>query len=331
MEFALKPEATDSFEARMGEIGPWFHSYKFGESTYTGFYKHEGLSWDTTWCNSKSPPDVVARLRQAYGRRNLQPWKDLVAEAVSQTGLDPKRSAALDISSAGGRNSFILADLGFGKVVASEIREASHAQHKLIVNSIQDARYSAVTELVNDPTSADDSRFPDRYAGSEIDLACSFHLLYHLTNPAQHIINLHAITRRYALIFTKTHHQYALSWAGKRGWLPTIEQIDDPANAALGFGWTPSYWEVPRLARQAGFDLRWAGYLAPFEKNFPYFRRSPNYVLGRRLMEDVASRVLGTPVGFRRNLDKKYHGPFHVDPHYFMYVLEKSPRAPAYG
>lgn len=331
MEFAIKADMKETFESSMEGIAPWFHSYKFGDSIYTGYYKYEGLGWDETWCNSKSAPDRIARLRTAYERRDLQPWRNLIAHAVAQTGLDPSASTALDIASAGGRNSFILADLGFRKIIASEIRRSSHAQHKLILGAIRDEKYAIATETVNDPVSADDPRFPARYESAGVDLACSFQLLYHLTNPAQHLINLHAITRRFAVIFTKTHHQYAAPKAGKYGWLPTIESIEDAANAAFGFGWTPDFWEVPRLAKQVGFDLRWIGYPTPFEVNFPYFRRPPGYVLGRRFLEDCASLVLRKRVGYRRNLDSKYHGPFHVDPHYFMYVFEKSSRKLVYG
>ena len=331
MEFLLKASEREKFESSMEQVGRWFHSYKFGEDTYTGFYKHEGLTWDETWSNARSHPELINRLRTAYERRNLQPWRDLVAQAVLETGLKAEISTALDISSAAGRNSFILADLGFRKVISSEIRKDSHKQHKLILNAITDQKYSDATETIHDPVSADVPEFVDTYTSKGIDLACSFHLLYHLTNPAQHFLNLYEITRRFALIFTKTHHQYALPWAGKNGWIPTIEPYADPANAANGFGWTPNFWEVPRLAHQTGFDVRWTGYLAPFEINFAYFRRSSNYVLGRRFIEHVLSKLAHRPIGYRRNLNPEYHGPFHVDPHYFMFVLEKSDRKPEPG
>jgi len=274
MEFALKDDAREAFEDSMESVAPWFHSYRFGESIYTGYYRSEGLGWNETWCNSNSAPDRIARLRAAYERRDLQPWRTLIAQAVAQTGLAPAVSTALDISSAGGRNSFMLADLGFRKVIASEIRPSSHAQHKLILGAIRDDKYARMTETVNDPLSADDPGFPARYESAGVDLACSFGLLYHLANPAQHLINLHAITRRFVVMFTKVHHQFTIPWAGKRGWLPAIEPSDDAACAAFGLGWIPNFWEVSRLAQQVGFDLRWTGYPAPFEANFPYFRRS---------------------------------------------------------
>ncbi|HMB78689.1 MAG TPA: hypothetical protein VKI43_01425, partial [Vicinamibacterales bacterium] len=118
MEFALKDDAREAFEDSMESVAPWFHSYRFGESIYTGYYRSEGLGWNETWCNSNSAPDRIARLRAAYERRDLQPWRTLIAQAVAQTGLAPAVSTALDISSAGGRNSFMLADLGFRKVIA---------------------------------------------------------------------------------------------------------------------------------------------------------------------------------------------------------------------
>src|SRR5262249_6890977 len=144
-------DAKEVFEAEMEKVAPWFHSYKFGDAIYTGYYKYEGLGWDETWCNSKSAPDLIGRIRAAYERRDLRPWRNMIARAIEQTGLDPAASTALDISSAGGRNSFILADLGFRKVIASEIRPSSHMQHKLILNAIQDQRYEKITETVIDP------------------------------------------------------------------------------------------------------------------------------------------------------------------------------------
>ncbi len=331
MRFELKPDASTKFEDRLEALGDWFHSYSFGDSIFTGFYKAEGLSWGKTWCNSRSDPELIAALRGAYRRRDLGPWRDTLFSTLRRLEIDPAKSTALDISSASGRNSFFLSDYGFARVIASEIRENSHLQHRLILDSIVDRRYAERTTTINDTISADASDFPDRYASEDVDVVCSFGLLYHLVNPLQHLINLKRITRRYVLLFTKTQLEVSLGLHDRRGWMPTIESTDDIANAAFGFGWTPHFYEVARTAEQVGLRLIGIDYPAPFTVNFPYFRARPREVFFRRALEAAATRLLGRPVGHLKNQDRHYGGQFHLNPDYFMFAFEKQDREVRYG
>jgi SAM-dependent methyltransferase len=331
MRFDLKPELRPQFEDRLETLGDWFHSYAFGDSIYTGFYKAEGLYWGSTWCNSRSKPELIAALRAAYERRDLAPWRETVFSALKRCDIDPAKSSVLDLSSASGRNSFFLADYGFSRVIASEIRELSHRQHRLILDSITNEDYARRTTTINDSISADAAEFPDRYIGENIDVVCSFGLLYHLGNPMQHLINLRRIARRYVLIFTKTQLETGIGVNGRRGWMPTIEKTSDIANAAFGFGWTPHYFELPRAAEQVGLDLIGVDYPAPFAENFPYFRARPREIFLRRALESATSRLLGRPIGHVRNMDQQYGGRFHLNPGYFMYTFKTSDRGVRYG
>lgn len=331
MRFELKSSQRAEFEDRIGTFGDWYHSYSFGDSIYTGFYKLDGLSWGTTWCNSRSEPATIAALRAAYERRDLGPWRDTVFGALRRLDIDPAKSSVLDLSSASGRNSFFFCDYGFERVFASEIREGSHAQHKLILDSIVDESYARRTIAINDTKSADAADFADRYIGENIDVVCSFGLLYHLTNPMQHLINLKQIARRYVLLFTKTHLEVSLGLHGRRGWRPTIEPSADIANAAFGFGWTPHQMEVRNAAGQVGLRLVAIDYPEPFARNFPYFNARPREIFARRLVESAASRLLRRPVGHLRNLEPSYGARYHLNPNYFMYVFEKTDQEVRYG
>lgn len=168
MRFEIKHDRRAAFEEQLEQLGDWFHSYAFGDSIYTGFYKAEGLSWGQTWCNSRSDPALIAALRAAYERRDLAPWRDTMFAALKRLDLDPAVSTALDISSASGRNSFFLCDFGFKRVIASEIRENSHLQHRLILDSIVDGRYAERTAAIHDPVSADAPEFPERYKDESV-------------------------------------------------------------------------------------------------------------------------------------------------------------------
>lgn len=331
MRFELKPDKRAEFEDQIGRFGDWYHSYSFGDSIYTGFYKGHGLSWGTTWCNSRSAPETIAALRKAYEGRDLGPWRDTVFGALKRLDIDPTRSTILDLSSASGRNSFFFCDFGFQRVLASEIREGSHLQHKLILDAITDESYARRTITINDTKSADAADFAERYAGEDVDVVCSFGLLYHLTNPLQHLINLRRIARRYVLLYTKTHLEFGPGLHGRRGWRSTIEPSTDIANAAFGFGWVPHQMEVANAADQVGLRLIGIDYPEPFARHFPYFNASPREVFARRAMESIASRVLRQPVGYARNLDPAYGARFHLNPNYFMYVFEKTDRDVRYG
>lgn len=331
MQFDLKPDRRAEFEDKLEVLGDWFHSYRFGESVYTGFYKAEGVSWGRTWCNSRSNPETIAALRGAYERRDLAPWRDTVNSALRRLDVDPAKATALDLASASGRNSFILRDFGFARVLASEIRESSHRQHRLILDSIANDDYARHTTTIRDPISADAAEFPERYVGENVDVVCSFGLLYHLVNPIQHLLNLKRIARRYVLVFSKTHLEIGLGTGGRRGWRPTIEPVEDIANAAFGFGWTPHFFEVTAAAEQVGLRTIGIEYPEPFARNFPYFRGRPRDVLLRRALESAASRVLRRPVGHERNNEPGYGGRFHLNPNYFLYVFETTDRGVRYG
>jgi len=216
-------------------------------------------------------------------------------------------------------------------VIASEIREGSHAQHRLILDLIADESYAQRTVAINDTKSADAADFVDRYLDENIDIVCSFGLLYHLTNPMQHLMNLKRIARRYMLLYTKTYFDWSSGVQGRRGWRSTIEPSADIANATSGFGWIPHQMEVAKAADQVGLRLVGIDYPEPFARHFPYFNASPREVFARRAMESIASRVLRRPFGYTRNLDPAYGARFHLNPNYFMYVFEKTDRDVRYG
>jgi SAM-dependent methyltransferase len=305
----------------MEELSPWMHNYWFGGDIYTGYFKHEGLA-ALTYVNSRSDPADIARMRAAYEQRDRAAWPrfvDSLFDRVAPDRAERAKMRLLDVASATGQLSLRAVDAGFGRVLSSEIRPNQCAQQALILASLADRKYRDTIDLVHDPVSADAETFPDRYSSFGADVVCSFGLLYHLTNPVQHLINLRSITRRYVLVYTMVH-LYPLA---KRMWSLTLENSAWMTKATSGISWTPHLLELARIAREVGFRSVTPVYPDMFSKHFQDYGRYSRMTDAKLLSQLLCDKVLGVKLGAARNFRPEYFQHAGMSPAYFAYVLEK--------
>ena len=321
MELTLHGDRARSFEENMAALTPWMHSFKFGEAIYTGYYKHEGLG-DLTYVNSQSDPAAIARMRDAYERRDKAAWPAFVQSLFDRIAPDVAERArlrVLDVASATGQLSIRAVDAGFRQVLSSEIRANQCAQQQLILGSIADAKYREAIQVEHDPVSADAESFPERYREFNPDIVCSFGLLYHLANPVQHLRNLRAITKRYALVYTMAH-QYPLA---KRMWSLTLEDGAWMTKATSGISWMPHFLELVRVAREVGFRKVSPVYPEMFRRHFPDYERYTRVTDAKLVAQLICDKVLGLKLGSARNFRPEYFRNAGMSPAYFAFVMEK--------
>jgi hypothetical protein len=319
MELALKESHRTGFSQRLPALAPWMHAFKFGPRLYTGHFKYDGVG--NTWVNEQSPDGEVEQLQRAYDRFVAgDEWSQFLRSLLT-TGTTASALAGetlIDIGSAAGRNSLLAVDCGVGAVTAVEIRENQAAQLASILDAVADDRYRERVRAVHDPLSADDPAYGEKYAQG-FDVAMSLGILYHLANPWQHLLNLRRIARRRAILYTMTH-QYPLA---KRMWFMTPE---DPAwitKATSGVSWTPHYWDVTRLCREAGFRQVRIAYPPRFVRYFKSFDQPPSRGRDAAQLAALAwHRITGQRVGAVRNHDFEYFRHHAINPNYFAYVCE---------
>lgn len=320
MELELKRDRIKNFENRMSEIQPWMHFYKFGENIFTGYYKYEGLGQSLTYVNSKSKNEDIRKMKRAYGEMNEQAWQRFLSKIFDKVSTQhEKDKCLLDISSATGKISITAVNNGFKKVVASEIRNNQCEQLELILNSLKQERYRKAITVINDSCSADSKDFPKKYSDMGIDVALSFGLLYHLANPFQHIVNLREITRKYAILYTMTHH----SPFCKNKWVLTIEDSEFITKATSSISWTPHFTEVERVCKKAGFSNVDIVYPDEFEKNFPDFKKQSLLTDMKLIFAKILNKAFGIRFGMEKNMDFNYFKYLNLNPLYFAYILEK--------
>jgi hypothetical protein len=229
------------------------------------------------------------------------------------------RMRVLDVASATGQLSLRAANAGFGRVLSSEIRGHQCDQQRLILSSLQDARYAEMIDVVHEPISADADAFPDRYRDFGADIVCSFGLLYHLANPVQHLLNLHAMTRRYVLLYTMVH----LHPLAKRMWSLAVENGSWMTKAAHGVSWTPHLLEVGRLARHIGFRTVAPVYPEMFRRHFRDYEHYTRITDAKLVAQLLCKKALGLRLGAARNENLTYFRHAGMSPAYFAYVMEK--------
>jgi hypothetical protein len=272
--------------------------------------------------NRFSPPEDIARMREAYRARRHDLWAAFVMTIFDHVSAVERRPQMhlLDIASATGQLSFRAVQAGFGRVTSSEIRKEQSAQESLLLKALRNSDYRQRIATVHDPVSADDPSYPDRYLADRPDVACSFGLLYHLANPFQHLVNLHAIARETAVVYTMTHaHPFA-----KRMWSLTIENPDWITKATSSISWTPHFAEVQRLCEEVGFRRVTRVYPELFLRSFPEMQgRASRWTDMKMAAEIAVHRTLGLRVGHMRNFDPDLIRRTNLNPNYVAYVCEK--------
>jgi hypothetical protein len=315
MKIDPDPKKTAYFEDHMGEHPDWMHHYRFGEEILTGHYKYQGIK--STFVNSRSPESDIAAMRKAYEAEDFTHPSGFRQKLFS---LLPnlQNMAALDIAAATGQLSIAASDAGFKRVIASELRLSQVEQFRLIQSCAAERRYANI-ESIHDPVSADDMAFPDRYKNEGVDCAFSMGLLYHLTNPLQHLVNLAAITSRYAVVYTMTHSNYF----AQNKWELTVENPEWMTKAVSGISWTPFYLDVPRLLKAVGFKTVKIVYPDLFETNFKPPAEAKRHDAAKWIIETALYRVMGLRIGAQKNFDFAYFLNTGLNPNYFAYVCEK--------
>jgi SAM-dependent methyltransferase len=258
------------------------HPYRIGERVYTGYHKAHGI--EQTYCISSSPDELVERHAHAFSAyMSGRPYWH-VDDALRLLG---PVGDVLDIACASGRFSFRLAHQGVARVRGVEIRAEQVAQCELLRRA--DRRLEGLAlSFEHVAVSADD---PDFLAGDEHDVVLSMGLLYHLTNPLEHLRNLARLARRAALVYTLTHRQMRGGWELQR------EDARFVTKATGGVSWIPHFADLPDLLRDAGFS-RVDVLVHPLEARFqerlrrelerdrwPRLAREIDHVLRQRLEE----------------------------------------------
>lgn len=241
MDVAPAADRLDDVERAIERLQPWMHQYRFADGVLTGSYKYHGLA--ETYCVRSSPPSLRAALTAAYeDYLEGRPFY-VLDELRARLGEEADDLSYLDIACASGKFSFQLALAGASDVHGVEIRSEQILQCELVRTSREDlsllpVRFDTVA------ASADASDF---MSGAEYDVVLSLGLLYHLTDPVQHLCNLHRLARRCALVTTLTH-------AGSPGqWTLILEEPDRITKAVSGTSWVPYYGDVAPLLRRVGF------------------------------------------------------------------------------
>ena len=275
------------------------HPFKLGERVYTGYYKARAI--EQTYCLSTSPPELVSRHAAAFADYMAADPYWYVDELVRQVGAVDD---VLDIASATGRFSFEVALLGAKRVRGVEIRAEQVAQAELLRQADERLQGLAVS-FEHVTASADDGDF---LAGEDYDVVLSMGLLYHLTNPVQHMRNLARLARRAALVYTLAHRQMRGAWELQ------VEDASFVTKAVGEISWIPHFADVPELLRKAGFarvTLLVHPLVARFQERLrreleqdrmPRLVREADHLLRQRLEDRRAAGLL------RSNLNPRYFG-----------------------
>ena len=179
---------SGTFKARLAELAPWMHHFKFDEKMYTGYYKTAGLGEQLTFCHEESNEEDIGSLSKAFAQLDHMVWNDFLIGLFDRLHLESLATKTiLDISSATGKNSIIAVDYGFGQILSSEIRGKLCRQQTLLYDCMEDKKYKENIEVSNDTISADSPDFNDLYQSKNVDVVLSSGLLYHLANPIQHL------------------------------------------------------------------------------------------------------------------------------------------------
>jgi SAM-dependent methyltransferase len=213
------------------------HPFQLGDDVYVGYFKYHGIEEQV--CTSRSGEQLRNAMREAFADYMAGDPYWVARELLERFGTE---CSYLDIACATGKFSFALALGGAESVCGVEIRSEQVEQAHLLQEL--DERLAAA-RVLHDPTSADDPSFR---AGESYDVVLSMGLLYHLTDPVQHLVNLRRLARRAAVVNTLTHANASGYW---------LSVSEDPAGltkAVSGVSWIPHFADVPSLLRRCGFS-----------------------------------------------------------------------------
>ena len=315
MELKLDSEKVSYFERAIGEVAPWYHRFKFSDNILTGYYKVLGLGDEVTWVNSHSDQSRIEKMLDAYRAIDHSTWVRFLEQIFDNLEIaDRKKACLLDLAASSGRNSIIAVNSGFGHVISADSYPNYCDQQNLLYECLEDRQYAEKIEVVSSRQSPDSDEYPSSFEGHDIDVVFSSRILHHVSDPVQHLINLREITRRYAVIYTKTHQLPDMEgyWELRtkdEGWM---------ASSGDSIGWKPHFQEVPVLCRRLGFSRVTTLYPDVFERNFPV----EHYSVQKYRWQTFLNH-LGINTGYYKNKFFTYYRQFGISPNYYAYILEK--------
>ena len=202
MRINLRKQKFKKFESMVPKLSPWMHFFNFDDKVFVG---HVNGIYGRSFITKKSSKSEIKKFKELFFKIDHDThnnfFRDIFKDFINDC------SVALDISSATGKFSFILAEQGFRKIYSSEIRKNQFEQQKLIIDCAHNPKFKNVF-VNNDLISADSKEYIKLYKNKKVDLVLSAGLLYHLSNPIQHLINCREISKKYVIVNTKTHFLY---------------------------------------------------------------------------------------------------------------------------
>ena len=314
MRIGIKKQKIKKFENMIPKLSPWLQPFNFDDKVFVGhLYGPYGKSFVT----KKSSTNEIKEFKELFFKINHDLhqnfFKDIFNDIVGDC------SVALDIASATGKYSFILSELGVKKIYSSEIRKNQCDQQKLIIDCANNPKFKNII-VKNDTISADSKEYIKLYKNKKIDLVLSFGLLYHLSNPIQHLINCAEIAKKYVIVHTKTHflHSGCSEWAYK------FESKDWVSLAMEGISATPHYFWLPKFHKKIGFKSCRVVYPKIYSRIFPDFDKFNRKVSYKMRMSNLLSK-LNVKIGLNKLRDLKIKNPYEnytLDPFFLTYVLE---------
>ena len=322
MQINLKRNKIRFFESKMNNLAPWMHSFKFGENIYTGYFKYDDIKESLTFVNNKSSTKEISILKNCYHKKNHSIDKDFFFKVLDELKIstnEKRKMNIIDISSATGKKSLWSVDYGFKKVIASEIRKNQTEQLKLILDCASNKRYLESITPFNDITSADSNTFNKKYKKfGKIDLVLSFGLLYHLSNPIQHLKNIYNMTSKYAIIYTHTHSNPFAS----NLWELTTEDKKWITKATQSVSLKPHYYGLIEQLKKSGFRKVKIAYPEIFSKNFNRFNKFDKLTKLQVIFFQNLSRF-GINLNLMKNYNFNYFKNTNLNPNYFAYICFK--------
>lgn len=313
MRIGVKKQKFKKLENMIPKLSPWFHTFNFDDQIFVG--NINGL-FGETYVTKKSSTNEIKKFKKIFFQIDHDfhnnYFKSIFANFIGNC------SSVLDIASATGKFSFILSELGFKKIYSSEIRKNQYAQQKLIIECADNTRFKNVV-VKNDLVSADSKDYVRLYKNKKIDLVLSAGLLYHLSNPIQHLVNCREIAKKYVIVHTKTHFLYnsfsEWSYKFENDWVSTA--ID-------GVSAIPHYFWLQKFYKYLGFKSCKVLYPETYAKFFPYFNKFDRKISYKILLSNIFSKF-NIYFGMSKLMHMRRKNPyknFNLHPAFLTYILE---------
>ena len=245
MRLTLKPGLSPSeLRANLETYGPVMHFYNFSELLYTGYFKYHVRSQKYAFEESDQEFQDVRRIYNSVMDAQWLWRVDKIKEIIG----DYENKSILDIACATGIYSMHAAISGFKNVLGVEIRNEQVQQAKTIIDCCTELSDLSNLSIRHLPESADSTYFTECLGGKRFDIVFSFGLLYHLSNPIQHMANVYNLTNEVALFQTETHsNPFARNCLDYN-----YENSEWLTKAVSGVSLTPHYSIVPVLLSNVG-------------------------------------------------------------------------------